>query len=132
MRYPSESPRHLRLYSRQNREEIMFNAFTVLWAKDRIAMLRRAGDAGKPLTVLFGGVHQSAPSLKRARVGPGDVVFPLFVDTRSLHVVSAAVVRDYIPLADYVVGDLHFPEEAVAGKFEYQIDDLLAGASGLG
>jgi hypothetical protein len=42
----------------------MKTGYTVLWARDHCAALKKAGEEGKPLQVLFGGVHQSSPSLK--------------------------------------------------------------------
>lgn len=72
--------------------EVIGAAYTVMWARDHCVALRKAGDEGKPLQVLFGGIHQSAPSLKRAGIAPGDVVFPVSVYNGSLYILAGAVV----------------------------------------
>jgi hypothetical protein len=33
-------------------------AYTVMWTRERSMVLRKAGEEGKPLRVLFGGIHQ--------------------------------------------------------------------------
>jgi hypothetical protein len=72
-------------------------------ARDHYAALRKAGGEGKPLQVLLGGIHQSAPSLKRAGIAPGDVVFPVSVYNGSLYILAGAVVDKFIELADYAI-----------------------------
>ena len=56
-------------------------AYTVYWPQDR---WRRALSVGRPLEILFGGPHRSAPSFARAKVGPGDVLYPIGVHQQTL------------------------------------------------
>src|ERR1700704_3727224 len=85
----------------------MGSAYTVLWARDFCDEVRKAGDEGKPLTVLFGGSHQSCPSLARAGIGEGDVVFPLQVHKGVLHILSWAVAKKFIGVEAYLREHLH-------------------------
>jgi len=39
----------------------MSKCHTILWTNDFCKKLKRAGDAGKPLRVVFSGSHQSQP-----------------------------------------------------------------------
>ena len=89
----------------------MTKAYTVLWTKFYYELLRKAGDEGKPLTVLFGGIHQSAPSLAHAGIDTGDVVFPLVVYKQTIHVIAGAVVREFIDLDDYILKHLRLKLE---------------------
>jgi hypothetical protein len=88
-------------------------------------MLRKAGDEGKPLQVLFGGVHQSAPSLKRAGVGRGDILFPVSVHKGALYVLAGVVMGDFIELAEYAVNHLGLDSSSITGLYEYQIQELI-------
>ncbi len=80
----------------------MSDSYTVFWKNDLCRWLRNAGDAGRPLRFLFGGPHQSAPSLSRFGVRPGDWVFPVRVEKGCLHVISRMQVREFMPFADYL------------------------------
>ena len=53
-------------------------------------------DPGPRLAVLFGGPHQSQPSFLRAKVGVGDLVFPVNVRQRRLHVLASMRVREIV------------------------------------
>jgi hypothetical protein len=103
----------------------MSSAYTVMWAKDRCDSLRKAGDTGKPLTVLFGGIHQSVPSLKRAGVGPGDLVFPLLVHKGSIHIIAGTVVKEFVDLNTYATEQLGLDRADVDGLYEYRITELI-------
>lgn len=52
----------------------MPESYLVLWAQDRCRLVKKAGDTGKMLQVLYGGPHISAPSFRRYGVAPGDWV----------------------------------------------------------
>lgn len=104
----------------------MSSAYTVPWTRDRCRTLQKAGDEGKPLHVLFGGSHQSAPSLKHAGIGPGDLVFPVAVFKGTLYVLAGVVIDRFVELADYAITHLRLePHSVAAGLHEYQIQDLI-------
>src|SRR5436309_2939660 len=94
----------------------MNSAYTVLWSREHRSRLRRSGDEGRSITVLFGGRHLSAPSLLDAGVGRGDVVFPLGVDRGRLLVLARVVVDRYVSLMDYIIDFLGCAPADVRGK----------------
>lgn len=75
---------------------------TLLWTNEYCQKLRRAGDAGKPLRVLFSGSHQSQPSLRSFGVGPGDYVFVIRVEKGRMFLVAGMRVREYIHYHSYL------------------------------
>lgn len=103
----------------------MPHGFTVMWAKYHCEKLQKAGESGKPVTVLFGGVHQSAPSLKRAGIGAGDVVFPVWVNHRNLNVLTGAVVKELVDLSTYAINQLGMDPVEIEGHPEYAIKQLI-------
>jgi hypothetical protein len=74
---------------------------------------------------MFGGIHQSAPSLKRAGVSAGDMVVPVRVLKGEFYVIACAIIREFITLADYAVR-VGVAREAVEGLAEFQIKDAIA------
>jgi hypothetical protein len=72
-------------------------SYTTLWTNDLCRLLARNGYAGRRLTVLFGGPHQSLPSFRLAGVRPGDRVFPVRVHQTRLHVLGRLEVARIIP-----------------------------------
>ncbi len=52
----------------------MADAYTVYWPRER---WQESVDVPGELRVLFGGPHQSLPSFTRAKVGPGDLLYPV-------------------------------------------------------
>ncbi|WP_432586368.1 hypothetical protein ABVG11_09670 [Streptomyces sp. HD1123-B1] len=55
----------------------MPNAYTTLWTNDVCRYLRRKGQEGERLVILFGGPHLSLPSFVRAGVEEGDHIYPV-------------------------------------------------------
>jgi hypothetical protein len=108
----------------------MTSAYTVMWAQERCNQLRNAGEEGRPLTALFGGVHQSAPSLLRARIGQGDIVFPVSVRKGAVLLLAGAVVSRFVTLAEYAIAHLGIDRSQVEGLHDYAIKELLAARLG--
>ncbi|MFD5421508.1 hypothetical protein ACFWJT_26195 [Streptomyces sp. NPDC127069] len=78
----------------------MSNSYTTLWTNDLCRELGRSGYAGRRLTMLFGGPHQSLPSFRRAGVRPGDRIYPVRALATRLHVLGAMEVSRIIPYED--------------------------------
>src|SRR3569833_3042161 len=78
------------------------DSFTVLWSQDRCADLRRQGQTGARLELLFGGPHVSQPSFRRAGVRPGDYVYPIHLHSGELFVLGRLRVREIVPLEQYI------------------------------
>ena len=104
----------------------MSDAFAVLWTKEHCQEIRKAREEGQALTVLFGGEHQSCPSLVRAGISPGDVVFPLMVQRGELHIIAAAVAGKFISLHSYLTEHLMIPSAQIEGVFDHRLREVLA------
>jgi len=92
-----------------------------MWSREHCLALQKAGDSGKALQVLFGGTHQSAPSLVRAGIVAGDIVFPVSVYRGALYVLAGVVVGEFTPLRDYTTRDLGLPRAEVEGLIEFDL-----------
>lgn len=103
----------------------MSDAFTVLWTKEHCQEIRKAGEEGQALTVLFGGEHQSCPSLVRAGISARDVVFPLMVKSGELHIITAAVAGSFISLHSYLTKHLMIPSAQIEGVFDHSLREIL-------
>jgi hypothetical protein len=80
----------------------MSDAYTVFWTQEYCRWLKRAGDLGTPLEVVFGGPHQSWPSLTRYGVQVGDDVYPISVKQGQLYLIARMRVRAFVPVEDYL------------------------------
>jgi hypothetical protein len=109
----------------------MSEAYTMFWTRERCAAMRRLGDLGKPLEVLFGGPHTSEPSFVRATVRPGDDVYPVAVRAGVLYVLGRVRVRRILSLEEYIAAhpDLFAPylQEPPAWVFERFVPDPSPG-----
>lgn len=74
----------------------MSDAYTVFWTMDR--WLSAVAVGHRPLPVLFGGPHLSEPSFRKAGVRVGDVVYPVAVSNRRVHLVARVQVREMVLL----------------------------------
>ena len=74
----------------------MSESYTVFWTIDRWLGALAVGH--KPLPVLFGGPHLSEPSFRRAGVKVGDLLYPVAVSNRRVHVVARMRVREMLLL----------------------------------
>ncbi|HEX6870588.1 MAG TPA: hypothetical protein VF163_05770 [Micromonosporaceae bacterium] len=74
----------------------MADSYTVFWTMDR--WLAAVAVGHKPLPVLFGGPHLSEPSFRRAGVRVGDLIYPVAVSNRRVHLVARMRVREMILL----------------------------------
>ena len=83
----------------------MANSFTLLWSQERCERMEKAGQASKPLTVLFGGPHQSEPRFRRFGVQPGDYLYPLRVAGGVLYVLGRMRVRQLLSVEEYVANN---------------------------
>jgi len=72
------------------------DSYTVFWTLDR--WLSAVSVGHKPLPVLFGGPHLSEPSFRRAGVKVGDLLYPIAVSNRRVHVIARMRVREMLLL----------------------------------
>ena len=85
----------------------MADACTVFWASHRCAGARASIEAGEPLTILFGGIHQSLPSFAKAKVSPGDLVYPISVHAQTVFVLGRLRVAEICTYTPATIGRLH-------------------------
>lgn len=78
-------------------------SYVVLWSRDRCREVRRAGDEGKPLEVVYGGAHTSQPLLSRYRVRRGHRLYPISVHQGALLIIAGMTVEEIIDWREYVV-----------------------------
>jgi hypothetical protein len=105
----------------------MANAFTVLWTNDYCQWLKRCGDEGKNISVMFGGVHQSVPSLKRVGIVHGDQVFPVRILKGQLYIIARLTAGKFISLEEYSVEHLNLPVQDAVGLYDFQVIQLIQG-----
>ena len=77
----------------------MSEAFVVLWSLERCRWLKKVRDTG-PLEVIFGGPHTSQPSLDS--VSEGDVIYPICVQSGTLHLIARMTVQSLVPPEEFV------------------------------
>ena len=70
-------------------------SFSVYWPADVVDRLP-VDAPGPRLKVLYGGPHSSQPSFRRARVQPGDRLYPVTVRQRILYVLGSVRVREIV------------------------------------
>lgn len=75
--------------------------------------------------MLFGGTHHSAPSLKSAGIGHGDIVFPVMVYKGTLYVLAGVVIDRFIELEEYAIDQLGLDRSSVTGLHEYRLKELI-------
>jgi hypothetical protein len=80
----------------------MSDAFTTYWSRSMLEALRRLGQEGAPLRVLFGGPHTSLPSFRRAGVRPGDLVYPVRAYQGALYLLGCLRVATTMSLETYI------------------------------
>jgi len=99
-------------------------SYTVFWTNDYCRQLRKAGDLGKQLQVLFGGSHQSQPSLTKFGVRSGDWVYPIRVEKGQLFIVAGMQVRRFLSVSQYVSDVLRLPE-SYTSLHAFQLEERL-------
>jgi hypothetical protein len=70
------------------------SAYIIYWTKDRIGAYLANGDEG-PLSVIFGGPHQSQPSL--GKIKAGDTIYPITVVKGKMYIIASMEVDKIIP-----------------------------------
>ncbi|MDR1640713.1 MAG: hypothetical protein LBT59_13540 [Clostridiales bacterium] len=74
-------------------------AYIIFWTKRRIESYIKNGDEG-PLSVIFGGPHQSQPPLGRIKIG--DTIYPITVMNGKMHILGSMEIEKIISEEEYV------------------------------
>jgi len=78
------------------------DAYTVLWDQSRCREIKKHGQEGAKLEVLFGGPHSSLPGFRRFGVKAGDLIYPLHVLKGSVYILGRMKVKRLLPLETYI------------------------------
>jgi len=73
--------------------------YIIFWKKDKINQILKNGDKG-PLSVLYGGPHQSQPAF--GKVGVGDRVYPITVINGILYVLGRMTIESIMDAEEYL------------------------------
>ena len=78
-------------------------AYIIFWKKDKIKRILANGDAG-PLSVLYGGPHQSQPAF--GKVSAGSCVYPFTVMDGVLYLIARMTISEIVDADDYLANTL--------------------------
>ncbi len=87
--------------------------YVTFWSKEHVRNLERAKDIG-PLSVIYGGPHTKMPSI--AAVKPGDVIYPVSIQSGTLCVMARLEVERVEPALDYLMREVGRPAGAVVPR----------------
>jgi hypothetical protein len=99
-------------------------SYTVFWTNDYCRGLRKVGDVGKDLRVVFGGSHQSQPSLTKFGVRAGDWVYPIRVERGRLYIVAGMQVQRFVTVQQYLSEFLKLPD-SYSALHTFQVEEQL-------
>jgi hypothetical protein len=102
------------------------HSYVVLWTQDYCRRLRRSGDLGNPLEVVYGGSHTSQPLLSRYGVGGGDTLYAVSVAEGRLLVVGGMTVVAIVPWLQYVERHLGVSTAWLAEAASWRVADELS------
>ena len=74
-------------------------SYIVFWKKDKIKQILKNGDKG-PLSVLYGGPHQSQPPF--GKVGIGDKVYPITVINGTRFLLGRMTINEVVDAEEYL------------------------------
>ena len=74
-------------------------SYIIFWKKDKIKQILGNGDKG-PLSVLYGGPHQSQPAF--GKVGVGDRVYPITVIDGTLYLLGRMTINTIVDAEEYL------------------------------
>ena len=84
-------------------------SYLLLWPQRRIDQLKKNGEVGQPLEVLYGSPHSSAPSLRRYGIESGDHVYVVGLRAGVVYVVARIEVEKVISTDEYFRDYLRLP-----------------------
>jgi hypothetical protein len=74
-------------------------SYIIFWAKERIESYIKNGDNG-PLSVIFGGPHQSQPPFGKIKIG--DKIFPITVTNGKMYILGFMEIEKIISAEEYI------------------------------
>jgi len=88
----------------------MSQSFVLNWSQKKLDLLKKDGEVGTSLTMMYGSPHSSAPSLRKYGVGPGDFIYIVGLKAGLLSLVMRAQVETVISADEYFRDHLKLPE----------------------
>ncbi len=89
----------------------MQESFVLNLSQKRLDVLKKDGEVGTSLTMMYGSPHSSAPSFRRYGVGPGDFIYIVGLKAGLLSLVMRAKVEALITADEYFRDHLKLPEK---------------------
>ena len=83
-------------------------SYLLHWSSERCESFRKHGQTGQPLTVLFGGPHQSMPRFRGFGVTEGDDLYLVRVTQGVLHIIGRMQVKRLHTIEQYVAENAEF------------------------
>ena len=77
-------------------------SYTLLWSKARCEQVKAQASAGEPLSILFGGPHQSEPGFRKFGVTAGDFIYPVTVSAGVLYILGRMKVSRLLSIDEYI------------------------------
>jgi hypothetical protein len=102
----------------------MSDSYTTLWSRDRVEAARTHAPADFRFDLLFGGPHQSLPSLIRAGVRAGDWIYPIHVRDFALHVLGRMRATRVLTLAEFASENPHRADGVGRPGFDAVVAEL--------
>jgi hypothetical protein len=81
----------------------MTSSYIIFWNKDRIETYSKNGDIG-PLSVIFGGPHQSQPTLGKIKIG--DIIFPITVIDGAAYILGRMEIEAIITEKEFLKNNI--------------------------
>jgi hypothetical protein len=88
----------------------MAQSFVLNWSQKKLDLLKKDGEVGTSLTMMYGSPHSSAPSLRKYGVGPGDFIYIVGLKAGLLSMVTRVEVGSLITADEYFRDHLRLPE----------------------
>lgn len=88
----------------------MTTSFITYWPSSYISQLKKSGDIGASLEVIFGGGHNSFPAPATYGASPGDLIYVITVARKTLHILACLEVTQIISIAEYTRDVLKLPK----------------------
>jgi hypothetical protein len=88
----------------------MSQSFVLHWSQNNLDLLKKRGEVGTSLTMMYGSPHSSAPSLRKYGVGPGDFIYIVGLKAGRLSLVTRLEVASLITADEYFRHHLKLPE----------------------
>ena len=94
-------------------------SYLIFWSSDRCESFRKHGQTGQPLTVLFGGPHQSMPRFRSFGVTEGDYLYLVRVTQGVLRIIGRMRVNQLIPIERYAAGNPESGSDGSAAEISF-------------